>query len=57
MGIYDRDYSRDSEPGFQLSAPTTATMQLMVVTGLVYLAQMAFPVVNELFALKSGLPP
>ena len=53
MGIYDRDYSRDSEPGFQLSAPTTATMQLMVVTGLVYLAQMAFPPVNEIFALKT----
>lgn len=53
MGIYDRDYSRDSEPGFQLSAPTTATMQLMVVTGLVYLAQMAFPFVNETFALKT----
>jgi membrane associated rhomboid family serine protease len=53
MGIYDRDYSRDSQPGFQLGAPTTATMQLIVVTGLAYLAQFAFPAVNELFALKS----
>ena len=53
MGIYDRDYSRDSQPGFQLSAPTTATMQLMVVTGLVYLAQMAFPFVNRTFALQA----
>jgi membrane associated rhomboid family serine protease len=53
MGIYDRDYSRDSQTGFQLSAPTTATMQLMVVTGLVYLAQFVFPVVNDLFALKT----
>ena len=53
MGIYDRDYSRDSEPGFQLSAPTTATMQLMVVTGLVYLAQLAFPFVNENFSLQA----
>lgn len=53
MGIYDRDYSRNSESGFQLSPPTTATMQLMVVTGLVYLAQMAFPFVNRTFALQA----
>ena len=53
MGIYDRDYSRGSESGFQLGAPTTATMQLIVITGLVYLAQFAFPVVNDLFALKT----
>lgn len=53
MGIYDRDYSRDSESGFQLTGPTSATMQLMVVTGLVYLAQMAFPFVNDTFALRT----
>ena len=53
MGIYDRDYSREPDSGFQLSAPKTATMQLMIVTGLVYLAQLAFPFVNENFSLKA----
>lgn len=39
MGLYDRDYSREHEPGFHLSAPRSATMQLVVVTVAVYLAQ------------------
>jgi membrane associated rhomboid family serine protease len=53
MGIYDRDYSREPQSGFQLGVPASATMQLIVVTGLVYLAQFAFPVVNDLLALKT----
>jgi membrane associated rhomboid family serine protease len=40
MGLYDRDYSRGPEPGFHVNAPTTATMQLVVVTGGVYLLQL-----------------
>lgn len=47
MGIYDRDYSRENEPGFQLRAPTTATMQLIVITGVAYLAQLAFPAIVQ----------
>ena len=43
MGFNDRDYSRDYEPGFHLKAPTTATMQLIVITGVAYVAQLAFP--------------
>lgn len=42
MGLYDRDYGRSSEPGLQLSRPQTITMQLVVLTGCVYLAQMIF---------------
>jgi membrane associated rhomboid family serine protease len=53
MGIYDRDYSRDSEPGFQLSAPTTATMQLLLITVAVYVLQMLSEDVTPLLALKS----
>lgn len=39
MGLYDRDYSREHEPGLHLSPPRSATMQLVVVTVAVYLAQ------------------
>jgi membrane associated rhomboid family serine protease len=42
MGLYDRDYSRESEPGYSLSAPTTAVMQLLVATIAVYIAQQLF---------------
>jgi membrane associated rhomboid family serine protease len=39
MGLYDRDYSRRQEPGLHLSAPRSATMQLVVITVAIYLAQ------------------
>jgi len=42
MGLYDRDYSRGPEPGYHLTAPTTATMQLLVLTVGVYVAQLLF---------------
>jgi membrane associated rhomboid family serine protease len=42
MGIYDRDYSREPESGYSLSAPTTATIQLLVATIAVYLVQLLF---------------
>lgn len=53
MGINDRDYSREYEPGFHLKAPTTATMQLLLVTVGVYFLQMMFEGVTPLLALKS----
>lgn len=47
MGLYDRDYSREPESGYQLAAPQSATMQLLVVTVGVYLLQLVFPAVTE----------
>jgi membrane associated rhomboid family serine protease len=49
MGLNDRDYARyDQQPGFHVGAPQSATVQIMAVTGIVYLAQFAFPAVNQL---------
>ena len=46
MGIYDRDYERNGgygqAPGMHLSAPQSMTMQIVVFTACVYLAQMIF---------------
>jgi membrane associated rhomboid family serine protease len=42
MGLYDREYARGPEPGFHVTAPTTATMQLLILTVGVYLAQLLF---------------
>jgi membrane associated rhomboid family serine protease len=42
MGLYDREYSREPQSGFQLSAPQTATMQLLAVTVAVYIVQVLF---------------
>ena len=53
MGLYDREYARDDQPGFRLSAPTSVTMQLIVITGVVYLAQLFTPAVGEYFALRA----
>lgn len=40
MGLYDREYTRETEPGFHLSAPTTVTTQLVLITVGVYVAQL-----------------
>jgi membrane associated rhomboid family serine protease len=53
MGLYDREYSREPEPGFHVTAPTTATMQLVIITGGVYLLQFLFKDFTRLFALTS----
>jgi membrane associated rhomboid family serine protease len=54
MGLYDREYSHGPEPGFHVSKPTTATMQLVLITGAAYLAQwLARPTVEQLFALRA----
>jgi membrane associated rhomboid family serine protease len=54
MGLYDRQYSRGPEPGFHVARPASATMQLVLITAAVYVAQwLAWPMVNEIFALRS----
>ncbi len=42
MGLYDRDYGRDSQPGLHLSAPQSMTMRIIVFTVCVYVAQNLF---------------
>jgi membrane associated rhomboid family serine protease len=39
MGIYDRDYAQEPEPGYHFSGPQTLTTLLVLITGGVYLAQ------------------
>jgi membrane associated rhomboid family serine protease len=54
MGLYDREYSRGPEPGFHLTAPTSATVQIMLLTAAVYVAQLAIGErFDDLFALKA----
>jgi len=52
MGIYDRDYSRDAEPGYNFTAPRTATMQLVLITVGVYVVQIIFPRLTDVLALQ-----
>lgn len=50
MGLYDRDYMRDDEPGYRRrfrSAPWSPTIALLVVLGLVFLVQKMFELRNE----------
>jgi membrane associated rhomboid family serine protease len=54
MGIHDREYSRGPEPGFHVTAPTSATVQLALITGAVYLAQLAMgEPLDEALALRA----
>lgn len=53
MGLYDREYARDDAPGFRLSAPQSATTQLVIVTAGVYLAQLFISGVTTHLALWS----
>ena len=39
MGLYDRDYERNTQVGLQLSAPQSVTMRIVALTGCVYLLQ------------------
>jgi membrane associated rhomboid family serine protease len=52
MGIYDREYSREREPGFHVTAPTTATIQLVILTVGVYIAQILFVELTNLLELR-----
>lgn len=40
MGLYDRDYAYDREPGFHLDAPKSLTTQLVLFTACVYALQL-----------------
>ncbi len=53
MGIYDREYSREAEPGYRVAAPQSATVQIVIATVCVYLAQLAFPQVTSALELQS----
>lgn len=53
MGLYDREYSREPDSGFQLSAPQSATMQLLAVTIGVYVAQLLFKGLTDYLELRS----
>lgn len=39
MGIYDRDYARESEPGLQVGLPASMVNRIVLLTGVVYLVQ------------------
>jgi membrane associated rhomboid family serine protease len=41
MGLYERDYVYDPQPGVQLRLPRTMALRLVLVTVVVYLAQLA----------------
>jgi membrane associated rhomboid family serine protease len=53
MGIYDREYARREEPGFHVSAPRSATMQLVLITVAVYVVQIVAPRVTDYLALQA----
>lgn len=53
MGLYDREYSREPQSGYQLSAPQTATMQVLLVTVVVYLLQLISPRVSGALCLEA----
>ena len=40
MGLYDRDYAYDSEPGYHVRAPQTLTVTLVIATVAVYVIQL-----------------
>jgi len=61
MGIYDRDYHRDSyghEPGLHLGGPQSMVIKLVIVTAVVYVVQLLFQQpdgsnpINALFSLQ-----
>lgn len=54
MGLYDRDYAQEPEPGYHISGPQTLTTQLVLITGGVYLAQLFLgPNFSQFFSLNS----
>jgi membrane associated rhomboid family serine protease len=53
MGLYDREYSREPEPGFHVTAPTTATMQLVLVNVAVYAGQFLVKGLTDWIALPA----
>ena len=54
MGIYDRDYSRGNQLGMQLSAPRSATAQIVLVAIAAYIAQLSIQGFTNLFELHAN---
>jgi membrane associated rhomboid family serine protease len=52
MGLYDREYSREREPGYHVAAPQTATTQLVLITVGAYVLQMLAPRIEEWLELQ-----
>ncbi len=53
MGLYDRDYASDREPGFHVQAPRTITTQLVLITACVYGLQLFVESFSSWFSLNS----
>jgi membrane associated rhomboid family serine protease len=53
MGLYDRDYASDGEPGFHVQPPRTITTQLVLITVCVYGLQLFVQQFDSWFALDS----
>lgn len=54
MGLYDRDYAYDREPGIHLSAPKSLTVQVVLFTVAVYVLQLLIEPFTSWFALGDG---
>jgi membrane associated rhomboid family serine protease len=54
MGLYDRDYAQESEPGYHFNAPQTLTTKLVLITIGVYLVQLFVRGFSEQFSLPSS---
>jgi len=54
MGLYDRDYANDHEPGFHVQAPKTITTQLVLITAGVYGLQLFVQQFDSWFVLDSN---
>lgn len=53
MGLSDRDYARQREPGFHVAAPQSATVQLIIITFAVYGLQIMSENVTDALSLKA----
>lgn len=54
MGIYDRDYAREREPGFHAQMPQSVVMQLVVITAVIYLIQIFWEPFSGWFELHDN---
>lgn len=52
MGIYDRPYAQNDQPGLHLSVPQSMTVRLIVVTSIAYVLQLLASPVEQFGALR-----
>lgn len=52
MGIYDRPYAQNDQPGLHLSMPQSITVRLVVVTSVIYVLQLVASPVEQFGALR-----